>query len=336
MTESKKRVDWLDIAKGLAMLIVIAGHTTNSSIVFNYIYSFHLPFFFILSGYTIKKISNKDLPGSIVKDYKRLVQPVLICLLLLTIKRVITGISILDAATNVLYAFLWGSASNYVMILGNELSIPSIGILWFPISVFWGKQFYKIFDKVTKYRLLILLLISLLGMLLGSIIWMPHCLDLVPVILLFFEYGRFLREKVDIKSVKWKITCSMSLILWIIFVGPLDIHLHLNARLYPYLYLSLIIALMGTNVFIYISQLISKVKHHKVLTFIGKNSLLLLFIHGFDTYLINIWNINVSSIGTANNILSMLLRMIIDVTLLWLFVYVKTMITKLKLKTSDS
>lgn len=50
-----KRLDWIDIAKGIAMILVIVGHTVpNPSPLRHAIFSFHMPVFFILAGYTFR------------------------------------------------------------------------------------------------------------------------------------------------------------------------------------------------------------------------------------------------------------------------------------------
>ena len=54
------RLEWLDVAKGLAIILVVLGHSAQyylypdyyqSSVMWRIIYSFHMPLFFILSGY---------------------------------------------------------------------------------------------------------------------------------------------------------------------------------------------------------------------------------------------------------------------------------------------
>lgn len=51
------RLTWVDIAKGLAIILVIIGHTAPfGSIARNTIFSFHMPLFFLLSGYCTKQI----------------------------------------------------------------------------------------------------------------------------------------------------------------------------------------------------------------------------------------------------------------------------------------
>lgn len=54
----KERLQHIDIAKGLCILLVVVGHIlqynfsgTGSSSAFNFIYSFHMPLFMLLSGY---------------------------------------------------------------------------------------------------------------------------------------------------------------------------------------------------------------------------------------------------------------------------------------------
>ena len=47
---TKKRVDWIDMARGYGMLFVIAAHC-SIGILGKWMYTFHLPLFFMLSGY---------------------------------------------------------------------------------------------------------------------------------------------------------------------------------------------------------------------------------------------------------------------------------------------
>lgn len=50
-----KRVEWIDLAKGLGMLLVILGHCVCfGGIMHNAIFAFHMPLFFILSGIVYK------------------------------------------------------------------------------------------------------------------------------------------------------------------------------------------------------------------------------------------------------------------------------------------
>ena len=48
----KKRIEWVDIFKALAIILVVVGHSTGK---FNaYIYQFHVAAFFFISGWVAK------------------------------------------------------------------------------------------------------------------------------------------------------------------------------------------------------------------------------------------------------------------------------------------
>lgn len=49
--QHNKRVEWIDIAKGITMFLVILGHSVFGALR-GMIFSFHMPLFFILSGMT--------------------------------------------------------------------------------------------------------------------------------------------------------------------------------------------------------------------------------------------------------------------------------------------
>ena len=47
-----KRITWIDVARGMAMIAIVFGHTVNMGPWKVWVYSFHVPLFFILSGMT--------------------------------------------------------------------------------------------------------------------------------------------------------------------------------------------------------------------------------------------------------------------------------------------
>jgi len=63
----EKRLKWVDIYKGLAILLVVVGHSTG---LFNlYIYQFHMAAFFFISGYTSKLEKKGILQTTVGKIY---------------------------------------------------------------------------------------------------------------------------------------------------------------------------------------------------------------------------------------------------------------------------
>jgi len=58
----KKRILYFDIAKGIAILAVIIGHLGGlPDILGRFIFSFHMPLFFLISGYFMKPMSMKGI-----------------------------------------------------------------------------------------------------------------------------------------------------------------------------------------------------------------------------------------------------------------------------------
>lgn len=46
------RLQWLDIAKGLTIILMVLGHTSIPEFASRFIWAFHMPLFFIASGWT--------------------------------------------------------------------------------------------------------------------------------------------------------------------------------------------------------------------------------------------------------------------------------------------
>ena len=76
------RLDWLDILKGIGIFSVVVGHVLQ----WRYVYCYHIPLFFLISGYTYHPRNNEWAWG--VKCFQRFMVPYfsyLICLNLLTL-----------------------------------------------------------------------------------------------------------------------------------------------------------------------------------------------------------------------------------------------------------
>lgn len=52
--QTRKRIDWIDMAKGYGMILVILAHLNIGRPLILWIYSFHMPLFFMLSGYVFQ------------------------------------------------------------------------------------------------------------------------------------------------------------------------------------------------------------------------------------------------------------------------------------------
>jgi len=48
-----QRIDWVDFAKGFVMILVVLGHAILAGSLQNFIYVFHMPFFFVMAGFLL-------------------------------------------------------------------------------------------------------------------------------------------------------------------------------------------------------------------------------------------------------------------------------------------
>lgn len=127
-----KRIEWIDVAKGLLTILVVLGHTTAGSLLSTIIYSFHMAAFFILSGYTF---GNKDISFTefIKKQFKGIIIPYMllsfIMLLYFFLKARFLHSGEFDLVSGVTSVFIPISGRNSTSVYG----------LWFLPCVFISK-----------------------------------------------------------------------------------------------------------------------------------------------------------------------------------------------------
>ncbi|WP_092242833.1 acyltransferase family protein [Lacrimispora sphenoides] len=145
MIESR-RLSYIDIAKGIGMICVILGHMEIDKIN-TIVFSFHMPLFYIINGYFIKK---SDYSVFILKKAKTLLVPYLFTGLCIVVFEVFKDLCrcIYDRIpfdiSSWIYAILYGSGSNY----SSPFFIKSIGALWFLLALFLAFIIYNyIIDK---------------------------------------------------------------------------------------------------------------------------------------------------------------------------------------------
>ena len=127
-----KRMDYIDNLKGLLIVLVVLGHCIQNflpnyegNIVFRFIYSFHMPFFFFVSGF----VSYKDHIGwkSIWRRFKQLMIPF----------------------------FAWAIIKALILqdfhILPHIIVHPDNG-LWFLYALFFISLFMKVCDSIASLK----------------------------------------------------------------------------------------------------------------------------------------------------------------------------------------
>ncbi|MCW7551381.1 acyltransferase family protein [Endozoicomonas gorgoniicola] len=277
----KKRMYWLDNAKSIGIFLVVLGHLSIPSKLHNYIYAFHMPLFFFLSGVTFKH-KNFELKEFMLKRARVLLFPYLVF-----------GIA----------TYLWwlaigrnfGSGASTIMPLYRPLvgMLYSNGIdgwlihnvpLWFLTCLFITECiFFSISKTVSKKTLLIIIsLIAYFGYLLSSTNAprLPWGINIVPMSQLFLCAGYLLKEFAGKNSLgrlpNSMITiATLALTYWLSYKNW---GADMNHNHYGNLVIYVIAAIAGIIAIISFSKIIPP---NSIMSYIGKNTLTILVLHGF-------------------------------------------------------
>lgn len=135
----QQKIDWINNLRAIGILAVILGHIASPFGAF--IFSWHMPLFFILAGFFIRfELVTKDF---IVKDFKRLMIPYFIFaifgLLLETVKRIALHRENLDYLHEIQGIFIWMDMPSLINTYGF--------VLWFLPALFFGRVFLFLISK---------------------------------------------------------------------------------------------------------------------------------------------------------------------------------------------
>ena len=270
---SKYRIEWIDIAKGIGIVLVIIGHVSKNKILNNYIYSFHMPLFFIISGYLYKE-KTKFVKNKI----KTILIPYFIFSILsfsywAIIERFFRKqeISPLIAFSNIFIAK--GPSENFVYNVA----------LWFLPCLFITQIVFHFIYKNTKksYRFIIILIISILGYIYPNIIniRIPFCIDVSMTAIMFYYIG-FIFKQIE-KNI---IIIKNKKVILLLLIGMISIYINskidqctgmIELKFGKSYFLFYLIAIIGS----YTVYLISNKIKLKYLTWIGEHSLHFMCIH---------------------------------------------------------
>lgn len=209
LEEMKNRILWIDDIKGIVMLLVIVGHSSIPGILRGAIYSFHMPLFFFLSGYTTKCSETKQ---QILQRIKKTAKGLLIPAYLLWAIRLIIYLIIgrVDySLPQVFLSAIYAGGEKYTV---AGFTIPAMGMTWFLVTLFILRNTYDILQYLTKkYMTLISVCATILGIAVGFWFQLPFNLDLALFSFTFYHCGQLLsRNAVRVSASKF----AASAILW--------------------------------------------------------------------------------------------------------------------------
>jgi fucose 4-O-acetylase-like acetyltransferase len=285
---AEKRVEYVDIAKGIGITLVVMGHNDFALIspfAHKLIYSFHMPMFFFMSGMFFKP----DIPfwTFVRQRFHRVLRPFLFMVLFIFFMSIsFSKVSILEASRRLVKA-MYGS--------GQYLDWVQ---LWFLPHLFVVSLFAYLFVRGIRQRLLfrlrwailiVLYVISVFSIklfypfelnLLGkdfTLYGLPFSLDLVLISGFFFilayelnqtQYASFLESL-------WLLLIAALALTFLVWYFPAKIDF--NIRWFDSLPINTIEALLGILVIVAISKQMERISMlSSVFKYLGQASLIIL------------------------------------------------------------
>lgn len=199
-----KRIAMFDIAKAIALIAVIIGHTNGQglpTLILNFCYSFDMPLFFIISGYFVK--DNAVLCKEyVIKNIKNLIFPYLgtwFILILLSIVRTLLypeGHTVVQTINQWFIAGLYGAGGVFN---GMPEGVVSIGAIWYLLALFWAKLFLVLANQ-TRFTPIVVLGYFVFGFVSAETVWLPLSIQAGFCATLFLYIGQLTRRYNIIRS----------------------------------------------------------------------------------------------------------------------------------------
>lgn len=329
---ANNRIKWIDYAKAIGIILVIIGHAIskynlNLSVLEKFIYSMHMPLFFIISGYLFKWDSSINKKEFIKKKVKRLILPYLLFIVLITVCHLFE-VLLLHKGMEFFYKFL--SIDNiFYTILCTVKSIYS-NLWFFPCLLVSEIILFLLFRKLKNEYLTISvsLIIGFAFLFFRKFtnIVLPFCMETALASLLFLGVGSIVR-KIEINNfcnIRLLINISLFIILNVLYSGKTFVYYNLDIES-PGIFI--FTAIFGSMIVIDICQ---KINNINILQSIGSNSM---YIYGLHFIMQNIINIIIKIV--ANNINDYLILFVTTIINLLLCMCTINILKKWRLKNEN-
>lgn len=174
----------IDIIKGIGIILMVVGHSGAPDYVHDFIYTFHMPLFFIASGWFFSERSLDDVRGFAVRKIKGIYLPYWKwCIIFLLLHNVFYSIGVINSA----YGAYNGSVSHWysvrdVVVHAADFTFRMngydgylLGAYWFMRSLLWGSLLLCFFSALVNRAAKLeksasIILVSVIFAILGGVI----------------------------------------------------------------------------------------------------------------------------------------------------------------------
>lgn len=271
----------IDIAKGIGIILVVLGHT--DFVWKNFIYQFHLPLFFFLSGYVFNINKLTSFKKFFLKKIKALYLPFVVFeTFFLLFHNFFVNIGFYNGLSNVtLFLSVNDTIKCFFKILTMGYGEQLAGPLWFLISTLEINLIFSVLAKISEREEkgfpYILVVITIILYFCGCYVDLPRMLS-QSLIGMFFYCGGFIYKKYEDKINYKKIyfICSFIILFFCSFFNTVDISkLEIANK-----FLLMISGFAGVYFILFISEKCKFLKN-KFMLYCGQNTIYILALHCF-------------------------------------------------------
>ncbi len=320
MDTKASRDNSFDIARALAFFAVIWGHLFPLHGMW-FVYGFHLQVFYIAAGYFLH--TDAGFGSFVVKKAKRLVVPYILVGIAISLAMMIqeylkgkAGFDVQGYLKEQLYYYYWEGTS-------------PIGPMWFLPALFYALVIVYLLAK-KKYGVGLLPFIVVAGYLVSTKLWLPFFILHGLVASGYVGIGYCIaqcRELIEKrlsgkKEAFFAAAFFVSMVIWVIFQKTMTGMVYLYANDLPRGAIDYFGSLAAVYAIWYISKkVLARIPLvERYLSFVGKNTMRLLYIHEFDIFL-NVVNRYVGELpleGMRLNAVQLLTKIAVYSVIAWI------------------
>ena len=285
----------------------------------HFIFTFHMPLFFIISGYFFKR---KSIKKSLISDIRHLMYPYFFtccALIVLSLLLAFHNGNYRQVIYYIAAAFIGSGGSTRSCLYLSH--VPSIGAIWFFPALFICKNIYNYISiysiqKRMFYSSIIFVCATIIG---RYLIFIPFSVLSGLSAIIFYAIGDFFKTQFKIKAIHWilGITC------WIIAFEYSHLYI-VNPQIDLY-FIDVIGATTASVICFLFSKKIECVRYFsQFLSWLGKNTMYVLCFHLIDL------NIGISTFLAqgGNTLLTICIRLVFPITTMFLFIKIKRIISE--------
>ena len=266
--QKNEREEYLDIAKGVGIILVVWAHAQGP--LRNFIDGFHMPFFFFVSG-MLYRGESRDIGEYCKRKFNSLLRPFYIWNLLFL------------PLFFVLYYWKQWELSVFLKLLFEIIftigKVPFLGATWFLPALFWISCIVHIFLKIIKNEIgcVALLLIGVITTSVALNITFPYRISRTLICSFFYILGYLYKRYLKTRISFWggNIICAISILGFVIII--LNYTSSLSSNIYESKIAYIVGALCGTLSLLYFSKIMTKLFGKDIIArhiaFLGANSI---------------------------------------------------------------